>query len=154
EGDCEESDEEVGTTADESVEQSSSDEEFQLPPEMLKTSSGRIVKKVEYLERSYSEEDRQTRKKTHIENDEVYNSEYRYPKRTRSNNTGAQIQRVVTMSLRETDNRTRNALRAFEPLVSEAMRQQFSWPFLKPVDAKVVPDYYQVFVVIFCTAAS
>lgn len=48
------------------------------------------------------------------------------------------------MSLRETDNRTRNTLRAFELLISEAMRQQIAWPFLKPVDARTVPDYYQV----------
>lgn len=51
----------------------------------------------------------------------------------------------VTMSLREADNRIRNTLRAFELLISEAMRQQIAWPFLKPVDAKAVPDYYQVF---------
>lgn len=48
------------------------------------------------------------------------------------------------MSLRESDSRIRNTLRAFELLISEAMRQQISWPFLKPVDAKAVPDYYQV----------
>lgn len=51
----------------------------------------------------------------------------------------------LTISLRETDNRTRNTLRAFELIISDAMRQQIAWPFLKPVDAKDVPDYYQVF---------
>lgn len=138
-----ENDDAVGISADESV------EEFELPADMLKTSSGRIVKKVVYADESISEERKNSRRKPHgkvdsDEGDSASDSEYSYPKRKRSSISDERFPKVVTMSLRETDNRTRNTLRAFEPLISEAMRQQIAWPFLKPVDARTVPDYYQI----------
>ncbi|VDK76079.1 unnamed protein product [Litomosoides sigmodontis] len=149
------SDEACGTSADESAEQPFAEEEcvsstcplFELPSDMLKTSSGRIVKKVVYADESFEEIRRTVRRKNLVdgESDEggsTSESEYSYTKRKRFSRNAALGN--ATMSLRESDSRIRNTLRSFELLISEAMRQQISWPFLKPVDAKVVPDYYQI----------
>ncbi|OZC11716.1 Bromodomain protein [Onchocerca flexuosa] len=142
------SDDAYGTYADEFVDQSFI-EDFELPADMLKTSSGRIVKKVAYADESSEEINRNVRKKNLVdgESDEggsTSESEYSYAKRKRPNRSGERALGNVTMSLRETDNRIRNTLRAFELLMSETMRQQIAWPFLKPVDAKAVPDYHQI----------
>ncbi|MCP9261431.1 Bromodomain adjacent to zinc finger domain protein 1A [Dirofilaria immitis] len=143
------SDDACGTSADEFVDQPFIEEEFELPADMLKTSSGRIVKKVAYADESFEEIRKSVRKKNLVddESDEdgsTSESEYSYTKRKRPNRSGERTLGNVTMSLRETDSRIRNTLRAFELLINETMRQQIAWPFLKPVDAKAVPDYYQI----------
>ncbi|KAL3994071.1 ATP-utilizing chromatin assembly and remodelling N-terminal family protein [Acanthocheilonema viteae] len=143
------SDDACDTSADESTEQPFVEEEFELPSDMLKTSSGRIVKKVAYADESFEEIRRNVRRKNLAdgESDEggsTSESEYSYTKRKRSNRSGERALGNATMSLRESDSRIRNTLRTFELLISEAMRQQTAWPFLKPVDAKAVPDYYQI----------
>lgn len=47
------------------------------------------------------------------------------------------------MNLRETDHRTRDALKALEVVIGDSMRQESAWPFVEPVDGKIVPDYHQ-----------
>lgn len=48
------------------------------------------------------------------------------------------------MNLRESNHRTRDILRAIEGLIGDAMKLPNSWPFVEPVDSRLVPDYYQV----------
>uniref|UniRef100_A0AAF5RW45 Bromodomain containing protein n=1 Tax=Wuchereria bancrofti TaxID=6293 RepID=A0AAF5RW45_WUCBA len=143
------SDDACGTSADEFSEQPLAEEEFELPSDMLKTSSGRIVKKVAYADESFEEMRKTVRKKNLVggesdEGESTSESECSYTKRKRPSRSGERALGNLTISLRETDNRIRNTLRAFELLISDAMRQQIAWPFLKPVDAKAVPDYYQI----------
>lgn len=56
------------------------------------------------------------------------------------------------MGLRESDHQNRNALRLMEHIIREAMKQESAWPFIDPVDAKEVPDYHQVrlLLLLFC----
>ncbi|VDN05609.1 unnamed protein product [Thelazia callipaeda] len=128
------SDHACGTSTDECIEQSFV--EFELPMDVFKTSSGRVVKKVEYADNS-SVGKRELRKRkagTYAESD----SDDDDSSEKKSECTS------VTMSLRDSNSRTRDSLRDCELLISEAMRQQSSWPFLRPVEARIVPDYYQI----------
>ncbi|EGT38233.1 hypothetical protein CAEBREN_19091 [Caenorhabditis brenneri] len=52
--------------------------------------------------------------------------------------------RVIPNSSNTPNNKIKEKMGQIEQLLKETMRQECSWPFLQPVDAKEVPDYYDV----------
>lgn len=131
-------------------EMNSADDGYETPPDMQKTTSGRMVKKVVYTEEPVINGNRKGGRRSGRGRADNADSEadsdvsiQPRPKRARGNNGEVPL-RSVSMGLRETDHQSRDALRALEPLLRDAMKQENAWPFVQPVDSREVPDYYHI----------
>ncbi|VDK43074.1 unnamed protein product [Anisakis simplex] len=135
-------------------EMSSADENRLDSPavEMQKTIGGRLVRKVQYREDSMSTSGRSSKRNSRVHLD-VYDSEgaasnesatHPRSKRRRYSAREDLLSRSVTMGLRGADHERRDMMRSMESVLRDTLRQPSAWPFAAPVDARDVPDYYQI----------
>ncbi|GMT13560.1 hypothetical protein PFISCL1PPCAC_4857 [Pristionchus fissidentatus] len=126
--------------------------------EPVKTSSGRIVKKVLYNENyngavivTKGKKPEKLKEEQYSDYDsadsEMTNGDEETPKRNgkkRKVYDPHQDAVRVSIGLRETTGSLKDCLFECEVAIKETMGQYFAWPFIAPVDKRDVPDYYEI----------
>eukprot|EP00080_Pristionchus_pacificus_P000461 PDM60481.1 athp-2 [Pristionchus pacificus] len=158
-----EEDEEGGfagrSSTDRTTKSASGSEEREKMAEPMKTSSGRIVKKVLYNE-NYNGAVIMTKGKKPVKDEQQWTDydsadseameDEDSPKRGERNKKKRreydphQDAVRVSIGLRETTGSFKDSLHECTLAIKDTMGQYFAWPFLAPVDKKEVPDYYDV----------
>ncbi|CAI4232066.1 unnamed protein product [Auanema sp. JU1783] len=121
--------------------------------DITRTSSGRTVKRVtykeNYLPHSTPPFNSRRQSKSNMSYDSIDEEEdesglSRNSKRKREEPIRDASFRTLSTGLREQDSNSKEKMVRLEQTIRAAMKQDYAWPFLEPVNAKEVPDYYDI----------